>query len=93
MEESEEPSEVEEEHHDKPAEKPLSRSKTKNTFLKKRKAKKSITCTQCGKSFPCKSILERHMRVHTGEKPFTCDQCGNQFKEKGQLNKHIKIHT
>ncbi len=49
-EESEELSEVEEEHHDKPGEKPLSRSKTKNTFLKKRKGNKSITCTQCGVS-------------------------------------------
>ncbi len=49
--ESEEPSEVEEKHCDKPGEKPLSRSKTKNTFLKKRKANKSFTCTQCDKSF------------------------------------------
>ncbi len=35
MEESEELSEVEEKHHVKPEEKPLSHSKTKNTFLKK----------------------------------------------------------
>ncbi len=85
-EESKELSEEEEKHHDKPADKPW---KTTKTFLKKRRAKKSITCTQCGKSFPYKSVLERYMRVHTGEKPFTCDQ----FKEKGNLKEHMKIHT
>ncbi|XP_048057412.1 zinc finger protein 271-like [Megalobrama amblycephala] len=92
-EESEELSEVEEKHHDKPGEKPLSRSKTKKTFLKKRRAKKSATCTQCGKSFTQKSHLDVHMRVHTGEKPFTCDQCGKSFNQSSNFNVHMRIHT
>ncbi|XP_048063071.1 uncharacterized protein LOC125278191 [Megalobrama amblycephala] len=92
-EESEELSEVEEKHHDKPGEKPLSRSKTENKFLKKRSAEKSTTCTQCGKSFTTKYSVDRHMRVHTGEKPFTCDQCGKSFANKRNLDRHMRVHT
>ncbi len=42
-EESEELSEVEEKHHDKPREKHLSRTLTKNIFLKKTSTNKSFT--------------------------------------------------
>ncbi len=92
-EESGELSEVEEEHHDKPGEKPLSCLKTKKTLLKKSRAKKSVTCTQCGKSFLCKRNLETHMIVHTGGKPYTCDQCGKSFSQKVGLMGHMRIHT
>ncbi len=58
-------SEIEEKHHVKPEEKPLSHSKT--IFLKKRRAEKSSTCLQCGESFPCEQSLEIHMSSYWRE--------------------------
>ncbi|KAI2666804.1 Zinc finger protein 658B [Labeo rohita] len=85
--EKEELSEVEEKNHVRSGEKP------KPKDLKKSRAKKSFTCTQCGKSFTYKHHLELHMTIHTGEKPFTCDQCGKSFTRSSTLKDHMDIHT
>ncbi|XP_073411723.1 uncharacterized protein [Dendrobates tinctorius] len=57
------------------------------------KAKKSFSCSECGKCFRLKLILDRHQRTHTGEKPFSCSECGKCFNQKSVLDRHQRTHT
>ncbi|XP_077113109.1 uncharacterized protein LOC143768301 [Ranitomeya variabilis] len=57
------------------------------------KAKKSFSCSECGKCFNKKSNLVNHHRTHTGEKPFSCSECGKCFNRKGSLVSHQRTHT
>ena len=49
-------------------------------------------CDVCGKRFKCKSALEIHILVHTGERPFGCDICKKTFSQKGNLKQHLRTH-
>ncbi|XP_073411256.1 uncharacterized protein [Dendrobates tinctorius] len=57
------------------------------------KAKKSFSCSECGKCFNKKSHFVTHQRIHTGAKPFSCSECGKCFNWKSQLVNHHRTHT
>ncbi|XP_069605203.1 gastrula zinc finger protein XlCGF57.1-like [Ranitomeya imitator] len=71
-------------------------SQSKKRGIKKRtapKAKKSFSCSECGKCFVRKSDLVYHHRTHTGEKPYSCSECGKCFAHKSLLVTHQRTHT
>lgn len=49
-------------------------------------------CSECGKKFRSKNILDRHLMVHTSEVLYHCSQCDKQFKGEDRLCAHLKFH-
>ncbi len=56
-------------------------------------AKKSFSCSECGKRFGSRDDLQIHMKSHTGEKTFTCPFCGKKFTKSSNLTTHLRVHT
>lgn len=50
-------------------------------------------CTYCSRACAKPSVLQKHIRSHTGERPYPCGPCGFSFKTKSNLYKHRKSHT
>lgn len=56
-----------------------------------------FACSQpgCGKSFPSRSRLQRHLLVHTGLKPFAClySGCNRKFSRRDNMLQHYRTHV
>lgn len=50
-------------------------------------------CPYCGRGCAKPSVLQKHVRAHTGERPYPCIPCGFSFKTKSNLYKHRKSRT
>ncbi|XP_017288769.1 uncharacterized protein zgc:66448 [Kryptolebias marmoratus] len=59
----------------------------------KNESVKSYKCSECGKAFRHRSVLELHMRIHSKDKPYVCKVCGKGFRFGSYLQQHVIIHT
>uniref|UniRef100_A0A672YS44 Gastrula zinc finger protein XlCGF57.1-like n=1 Tax=Sphaeramia orbicularis TaxID=375764 RepID=A0A672YS44_9TELE len=50
-------------------------------------------CSDCGKTFGRRSVLNAHRNIHTREKQFPCSVCRKIFGRMSHLRSHMKIHT
>ncbi|XP_032870900.1 zinc finger protein 40 isoform X2 [Amblyraja radiata] len=66
-----------------------------NSLLKDQKPKKQgkYICEYCNRACAKPSVLQKHIRSHTGERPYPCVTCGFSFKTKSNLYKHKKSHA
>ncbi|KAL3891878.1 hypothetical protein ACJMK2_004120 [Sinanodonta woodiana] len=79
--------------HQQAVDKLLQKASGENISGRKRKHPQKPgrhVCTYCGRRCAKPSVLEKHVRAHTGERPYPCLVCGFSFKTKSNLNKHCK---
>ncbi|XP_034038586.1 gastrula zinc finger protein XlCGF52.1-like isoform X2 [Thalassophryne amazonica] len=55
--------------------------------------KRSLGCSECGRTFSLKDHLKRHMTIHSEENQVFCSECGKKFSHKSALQTHMRIHT
>ena len=50
---------------------------------------RSLSCTECGKSFHSRSNLNEHLDIHRGPK-HKCSQCNKEFVQRSNLKTHMR---
>ncbi|XP_016060642.1 PREDICTED: transcription factor HIVEP3 isoform X2 [Miniopterus natalensis] len=77
----------------RPSQAPL--KPTEEAHKKERKPQKpgKYICQYCSRPCAKPSVLQKHIRSHTGERPYPCGPCGFSFKTKSNLYKHRKSHA
>ncbi|XP_035606352.1 transcription factor HIVEP3-like isoform X1 [Oncorhynchus keta] len=78
--------------HSQPNQEVLEGSPSKRGERQLQKPGKYV-CTYCGRPCAKPSVLQKHIRSHTGERPYPCVPCGFSFKTKSNLYKHRKSHA
>ncbi|XP_041664489.1 gastrula zinc finger protein XlCGF57.1-like [Cheilinus undulatus] len=54
---------------------------------------KPFSCSFCGKRYPQKISLAKHMKRHSEGTCFSCSVCKKSFPWRGELVRHMRIHT
>lgn len=54
---------------------------------------KTHKCPECGKCFPRKNSLNRHLLLHQEGRPFQCSECEANYKSHSQLKRHQRLHS
>ncbi|XP_027010639.2 zinc finger protein 831 [Tachysurus fulvidraco] len=57
------------------------------------KSQRKHVCPHCGRDCLKPSVLEKHLRCHTGERPYPCPTCGISFKTQSNLYKHKRTQA
>ncbi|CAH2213803.1 jg25814 [Pararge aegeria aegeria] len=59
----------------------------------KHNAKIPHSCKVCNYKCNFKSVLQKHMRTHTGYKPYNCKHCDYKCADKSNFGRHLKYHN